>query len=105
MKILEPRIIGRVGVDTGILWIGDSCYILHLKPDILPSTLGKSWDEFCNILGNDRTKSFNCERGHEGLGVCTSTGGDCSYNVIGFFKKDYEVPSFVMIDFEGNYFD
>src|SRR3990167_7752029 len=98
LSTLEPKIIGQIGIDAGLVWIGDPCYILHEK---LPSTVGKSWGEFCDILGSDFTKSFNFDRGHEGLGVCTSTKhGDGSYPVIGFFEKDSERPSAVIIDFD-----
>jgi len=95
---LTPRIIGHIGVDAGIVWIGDPCYILHI--DNLSSTVGKDWGEFCALLGNNPTKSFNYEMGHEGLGVCTSTKyGDGVYSVIGFFEEGSNRPSCVMVDF------
>ena len=97
---LEARIIGQIGVDAGIVWIGDPCYILHAEK--IPQTLGKNWGEFCEKLGGEYHKSFNFDRGHEGLGVCTSTRhGDGSYNVIGFFEKESDRPSCVIVDFDG----
>jgi hypothetical protein len=104
-KNLEPRIIGSVGVDAGLIWIGDPCYILHTD-DGLPSTLGENWSEFCDLLVDDYSKSFNYELGHEGLGVCTSTKyGDGIYNVIGFFEKDSKRPSCVVVDFDGVFYE
>jgi hypothetical protein len=40
--------IGEIGVDAGLCWIGDPCYILHKEHP--PKAIGTSWDEFCDIL-------------------------------------------------------
>ena len=78
------ELIGHVGIDAGLCWIGDPCYILHKdKPS---ASIGKDWDEFCNLLGDSypTKKSFPYDLGHEGLGVCVSTGyGDGFYPVYG----------------------
>jgi hypothetical protein len=73
--------VGNFGVDAGICWIGDPCYILH--PNEIPKELGKNWGDFCNNIDDMKThKSFNYDMGHEGLGVCLSTGwGDGFYPV------------------------
>ena len=84
--------IGYVGVDAGLIWVGDPCYILHKDPtaaqgyDRPPSTIGKDWGEFCSLLRLDDPNrshwSFSYELGHEGLGVCVSSGyGDGTYPV------------------------
>ena len=107
LKKLIPKLIGKVGVDAGMIWIGDPCYIIHNKTERLK--LGKEWQDFCNIFYDNvkktgkSYKSFDYEHGIEGLGICTSTGhGDGSYNVIGFFKtEESKSPSCVMIDFDG----
>ena len=39
--------IGKIGVDAGLCWVGDPCYILH--PETPPKTIGKDWDEFCEM--------------------------------------------------------
>jgi hypothetical protein len=97
---LEPRLLGRIGVDAGIIWIGDPCYVLHADPQ--PKSIGKDWFGFCDALGNDYSKSFNFDLGHEGLGVCASTRwGDGVYNVIGFFEPEENRPEFVVVDFTG----
>lgn len=78
---MSRELVGHIGVDAGMCWIGDPCYILHTKP---PDTLGKNWKEFCDLLGEDFPikKSFNYEMGHEGLGCVVNTGlGDGFYPV------------------------
>ena len=99
--------VGEVGVDAGMVWIGDPCYIMKMphhegaQEDPLPTTLGKTWHDFCDImhqyetpqefyekhlkLGHkwmDKAVQFNYEAGHPGLGVCMASGyGDGSYPV------------------------
>jgi hypothetical protein len=83
--------VGEIGVDAGLCWIGDPCYILHKKPTEVPSNLGKDWSEFCRLLGEDypTAKQFNYDLGHPGLGVAVSTGyGDGTYPV--YIKKNEE---------------
>ena len=78
--------IGTIGVDAGLCWVGDPCYIMHCSGDF-PKSLGKNWNEFCDTLGDDNGnhlnhKSYNFDLGHEGLGCVVSTGwGDGSYPV------------------------
>lgn len=103
---LTPKVIGHIGVDAGIIWIGDPCYILHKEKEEIEPILGKDWGEFCDILGDTIYKSFNYKKGHEGLGVCTSTkDGDGFYDVIGFFDGDSSTPSCVLVDFDDIFFD
>lgn len=76
----ETRLIGHIGVDAGLCWIGDPCY---LSPESGNSPF-ENWGSFCDNLGKDNptAKSFNYTMGHEGLGVCVSTGfGDGMYPV------------------------
>jgi len=87
---MEPRLvegkwtqIGEIGVDAGLCWIGDPCYILHREGNN-PESIGKNWDEFCALLGKPypTAKQFCYDAGHPGLGVCVSTGyGDGVYPV------------------------
>jgi len=48
---MTKKKIGEIGVDAGLCWIGDPCYIFHQNK--LPSTLGKDWPEFCNLVGQN----------------------------------------------------
>lgn len=80
------KTIGTIGVDAGLCWVGDPCYILGGDR---PKSIGKDWPEFCDLLGGEypTQKSFSYDMGHEGLGVCFSTGyGDGSYPVKAKFE-------------------
>ena len=77
------QLIGNIGIDAGVVWIGDPCYIIHQKTG-LPKTMGANWVEFCQLIDEHSPvmKSFCFALGHEGLGVCASTGyGDGTYPV------------------------
>jgi hypothetical protein len=83
--------IGEIGVDAGLCWIGDPCYVLHANPP--PKAIGKDWDEFCDLLdagGSYPTRmQFNYDLGHPGLGIVVSTGyGDGVYPVYAEFNED-----------------
>lgn len=80
--------IGEIGVDSGLVWLGDPCYILH-RENGPPESVGKNWPEFCATLAEPkpkcapRAKSYNYDFGHEGLGVCVSTAhSDGTYDVM-----------------------
>ena len=82
--------VGEIGVDAGLCWIGDPCYVFHkngeYEGDTVPKALGKSWKEFCDALfatGEHNAYQFSYDMGHDGLGVAVSTGyGDGCYPVI-----------------------
>jgi len=78
--------VGEIGVDAGLCWIGDPCYILH-KECGLPSELGEDWSEFCDNLERDTTQ-FNYDLGHPGLGVCVSSGNGDGLYPVEVVKKD-----------------
>jgi len=78
------KLIGEIGVDAGLCWVGDPCYILHRKHP--PKAIGKDWGEFCDILHKGEqyptAKQFCYDLGHPGLGVVVETGyGDGVYPV------------------------
>jgi hypothetical protein len=92
---------GVIGVDAGLCWVGDPCYIMGEDATEHPC---KTWSEFVNKLypadsmSNDGDghlthkidklgfQQFNYKRGHAGLGVVVSTGyGDGEYP--GFVKR------------------
>lgn len=77
--------VGNIGVDAGLCWVGDPCYIIH-KDNSEEPALGKDWLAFCDNLHGNST-SFKYALGHEGLGVVVSTGwGDGFYPV--FIRKE-----------------
>jgi hypothetical protein len=76
------EVIGLIGVDAGLCWVGDPCYILHRDSGDSPDDIGRTWDEFCEQLRDQDTRQFDFNMGHAGLGVCLSTGyGDGNYDV------------------------
>ena len=86
--------IGTIGVDAGLCWIGDPCYIMHKCSkakeayDRPPKAIGNNWSEFCDTIEDD-TQQYNFDLGHEGLGVLASTGfGDGSYDVFAQFSDE-----------------
>ena len=95
--------IGEIGVDAGLCWIGDPSYILHTERP--PKAIGKSWDEFCDILQDDdqypTCKQFNYDLGHAGLGIVVSTGyGDGVYPVYAEFNDEGRIAK-VCVEFIG----
>lgn len=79
--------VGTIGVDAGLCWVGDPCYVVAKDCD----QQFESWSEFCDKLDENktypRTKSFPYKLGHEGLGVVVSTGfGDGRYPVFVRYK-------------------
>lgn len=93
---------GIVGVDAGILYLGDPCYIFHTDETV--KDLGKDWLNFCDILdkkGQDKTgfAQFKLNNGTDGLGVVVSTGyGDGGYEVLIRKNKHGRVAA-VMVEF------
>tara|TARA_Y100000031_G_scaffold104658_1_gene115114 strand:- start:61 stop:369 length:309 start_codon:yes stop_codon:yes gene_type:complete len=96
MKMKDKKIIGYIGVDSGTIWVGDPCYIIH--KDKLPKSLGTDWFDLCGKT-DELPKSFNYELGHEGLGVMSWTKyGDGQYPVYMIGDNDG-----IYIDFVGDY--
>lgn len=105
MKRNQPirKLIGEIGIDAGLCWIGDPCYILHAHP--APKAIGKDWQAFCNILDEDQQypvcKQFNYDLGHPGLGVVVTTGyGDGLYPVYAEFNDQGRIAR-VSVEFIG----
>jgi len=97
------KYIGDIGVDAGLCWIGDPCYILHKEQP--PKAIGKDWDEFCDLLNDDdqypTAKQFHYDLGHPGLGVVVSTGyGDGTYPVFAEFNENGRIAK-VWVEFIG----
>ena len=97
-KKKDKKLIGHIGVDSGTVWVGDPCYIIHKEN--LPKTLGEDCDDFYG-KSKELPKSFNYELGHEGLGVMSWTKhGDGSYPVYMIGDNDG-----IYIDFVGDFDD
>jgi len=85
--------VGTVGVDAGLIIVGDPCYFA--TPDATEH-IAKTWGDFCDFLfvldkefDKNGYKQLNYGAGHPGLGVVVSTGyGDGVYPV--FIKKNEE---------------
>jgi hypothetical protein len=100
--------IGVIGIDAGLCWIGDPCYILHKEAP--PKAIGKDWIDFCDILEraeqNPTAMQFHYDLGHPGLGVVVSTGyGDGEYPVYAEFNEEGRIArvcvEFIRDDEEG----
>ena len=91
------KTIGFIGVDAGLCWIGDPCYVL--PDDSSEREVVKDWGEFCDVMQDQTHVSWSYTAGHEGLGVCVSTGGDGCYPVVADIGEDGSIRS-VTITFE-----
>lgn len=88
------KLIGKFGVDAGLVWIGDPCYILHKEGDQKPQDIGEDWDDFCKILDDKVYYDFNS------LGVVASTGyGDGIYPVYARFMDGRIMELKINFDF------
>jgi hypothetical protein len=75
--------IGEIGVDTGLCWIGDPCYLT-------PKTPFENWHDFCDKLKPLKTQFKD--------GICVSTGyGDGVYPV--YAKVKNNIVESITIDF------
>jgi len=76
--------IGIVGVDAGLIMVGDPCYFLDaIGNTSVAQQAYPTWSDFCDDLPKDNSpKQLNFERGHEGLGIVVgTTHGDGTYPV------------------------
>ena len=102
--------VGNISVDAGLCWVGDPCYLIQKSN---PPKEIENWGNFVEaMLRSTRSdspviKSFNHKRGHEGLGICVSTGiGDGLYPV---FATVEDIPGWgervtsVRIDFKNHF--
>ncbi len=95
---MSKKIIGNIGVDAGLCWIGDPCYVLPDDADQRYKV--RDWSKFYTEMKGRRHKSFSYKIAsepsinREGLGVCVRTGyGDGEYPVEATFNKDGRVAS------------
>lgn len=72
--------IGEIGVDAGLVMVGDPCYINSEDHPV------KDWYKFCSAL-DGKTTQLNYSLGHAGLGVVVQSGyGDGVYPV--YVRRD-----------------
>jgi hypothetical protein len=79
---MRQKLIGHIGVDAGLCWIGDPCYVVSKDSSF-------SYDKWTDFLAevlkeetNPKLKQFNYSSGNPGLGVCVTAGyGDGFYPV------------------------
>lgn len=72
--------IGMIGVDAGLCWIGDPCYVFGEDA----TKKWPKWSDFCDTIKDEypTIQQYDYPKGHEGLGVLVSTGyGDGLYPV------------------------
>jgi len=70
------KLIGHIGVDAGLCWIGDPCYVMGDDA----SRRVHDWGDFCKKLHNHPSQ-YSAPLG-EGTGLAVNTGyGDGSYPV------------------------
>src|SRR5260370_11132232 len=79
--------VGSIGIDAGLCWIGDPCYIIHkTHKELAASGLGKDWVGFCKAIFGGLSKE-NDVYTFGAIGVAVSTGyGDGEYSV--YIKRD-----------------
>jgi hypothetical protein len=89
-NIYEWRKIGEVGVDAGLLMIGDPCYFIG--EEATAKVAYPTWDRFLDkqeLLVSEGVTQMNYVMGHAGLGVVASTRyGDGVYPVYGLYMKE-----------------
>ncbi len=90
--------IGFIGVDAGLCWIGDPCYVFGEEADSKWNT----WEEFIETIDEQdgpTTQQYKFKMGHAGLGILVSTGwGDGCYPV--FAEIEQGRVKRVTIDFD-----
>ena len=64
--------VGVIGVDAGLCWIGDPCYVLHRQGEKAPEDIGKDWGEFCGKFDELKYLPYTEEETQE-LGISNET--------------------------------
>ena len=87
---MKRKLIGHIGVDAGLCWVGDPCYIMGDDA----SSRVKDWSSFCDkIKGMDNAAMPL----GEGTGVVTTTGyGDGEYPVYGYTNEEGRMAKIVV---------
>ena len=100
MADLHYKKIGEITVDSGRVWIGDPCYVIH-EEEGLPPTLGNDWLEFCKMMDGKEFNQFDHDGEIPGLGICASTSeGDGIYPVFAITNSQGRYLG-IFVDFSG----
>jgi len=95
--------IGVIGVDAGLCWLGDPCYVFG---DQDAEHKWNTWMDFVETIKADQyptTQQYNYNLGHPGLGVLVSTGwGDGVYPVFAEIEDGRVKRVTVDFDYEGD---
>lgn len=91
--MVTRKLLGTVGVDSGLLFITDPCYIK--REEILKN--GDRWDDFCKAYYPQGNDSPNHREMCNGIAFNTRDG-DGSFGVYGVYDKGGELMR-VEIDF------
>ena len=99
---MKKELLGHVSVDSGLIWVGDPCYVLHKDKENKPEAIGKDWSDFCDLLSTTKGTSFTFDAGHEGLGIAiTGFGGDGTFPVTAEIDDKTGLVNSVTINFNG----
>lgn len=95
---MSYELVGHVGVDAGLIWVGDPCYVVAQDS----SHSFESWSDFCDLLQKnekDGVTIFSYQAGHEGMGIAISSGwGDGCYPVY-VKRKDGRIKELKVVFF------
>lgn len=102
MSLGDWEQVGVIGVDAGLCWVGDPCYVIKDRDEARPMDLGQNWADFCERLHRrevGHAAQWNHGK-HPGLGVTVGTGyGDGEYPVLVRRNAEGRVMA-VMVDFD-----
>jgi hypothetical protein len=105
-KTKDIQFLPEVSVDSGMIWIGDPCYIMADDARFRVS----SWDKFCDAIHKIKQFASNGFSMHpelaeplgEGIGVAIDTGGDGGYTVKPIYNEHTGKVVSITIDFPLN---
>lgn len=97
---MTRELVGHIGVDAGLVWLGDPCYIKH-HPEL---AVESKWREFCESLRDMKLPQEAYS------GILTRTGwGDGEYPVYATKTKDGDIKKieivFITDEEENEYYD
>ena len=107
----DTQFLPEISVDSGMIWIGDPCYIMGLTPvAVLKTPAERVWDKFCDAIHKIRETASDGFSMHpelaeplgEGVGIAIDTGGDGGYTVKPTYNEVTGKVVSITIDFPWN---